>query len=103
MDIATDKEGFLVDCQQWTPAVAQQLAEQQGISLSPQHWEIIDAVRQYYQRYELSPAMRPLTRYLKQQLGEQQGSSIYLLQLFPGSPAKLASLIAGLPKPDNCL
>ena len=103
MTIATDKEGFLVDYRQWSPAVAQQLAEQQGISLSPQHWEIIDAVRAYYQCYELSPAMRPLTRYLKQHLGEQQGSSIYLLQLFPGSPAKLASLIAGLPKPDNCL
>ena len=28
---------------------------------------------------------------------------IYLMSLFPGSPAKLGSKIAGLPKPENCL
>ena len=36
-------------------------------------------------------------------LGADKGRSISLLSLFPGSPAKLGSKIAGLPKPDNCL
>jgi tRNA 2-thiouridine synthesizing protein E len=40
---------------------------------------------------------------VKQSLGDDKGRSIYLMQLFPGSPAKLAARLAGLPKPDNCL
>jgi tRNA 2-thiouridine synthesizing protein E len=47
--------------------------------------------------------MRPLVKYIGQRLGKEKGNSIYLLQLFPGSPAKLASKIAGLPRPENCL
>ncbi|MCZ6459336.1 MAG: TusE/DsrC/DsvC family sulfur relay protein, partial [Gammaproteobacteria bacterium] len=37
------------------------------------------------------------------QLGAEKGTSIYLLKLFPGSPAKLLAKIAGLPRPTNCL
>ena len=47
--------------------------------------------------------MRPLVKYVSQTLGSDKGSSIYLLQLFPGSPAKVASKIAGLPRPEHCL
>ncbi len=47
--------------------------------------------------------MRPLVKYCALKLGPDKGRSIYLMSLFPGSPAKLGSKIAGLPKPDNCL
>ncbi|MDP4652293.1 MAG: TusE/DsrC/DsvC family sulfur relay protein, partial [Haliea sp.] len=46
---------------------------------------------------------RPLVKWVKLHLGADCGRSVYLLSLFPGSPAKIASKIAGLPKPDNCL
>ncbi|MES2603574.1 MAG: TusE/DsrC/DsvC family sulfur relay protein, partial [Pseudomonadota bacterium] len=32
-----------------------------------------------------------------------KGNSLYLLSLFPGSPARLAARIAGLPRPVNCM
>lgn len=98
-----DKEGFLKDLQQWNETVAGQMAEREGITLTPEHWEIIYLLRDFYQHHEVSPAMRPLVNCVRQQLGEEKGSSLYLLTLFPGSPAKIASKIAGLPKPDNCL
>lgn len=101
--IALDKEGFLKNLSDWDKAVATELADNESITLSPEHWEIIELLRQFYQEYELSPAMRPLVKYVGQHLGKDKGRSIYLLQLFPGSPAKLAAKIAGLPKPDNCL
>jgi len=47
--------------------------------------------------------MRPLVKFVGQELGKDKGNSMYLLTLFPGSPAKLGSKIAGLPKPENCL
>ena len=100
---AFDPEGFLRDLQDWTPAVAEQIAAGENIPLTPAHWEILALLRAYYQRFDSSPAMRPLVKWVAQQLGPDKGKSIYLLSLFPGSPAKLGSKIAGLPKPDNCL
>ncbi len=100
---AFDPEGFLRDLRDWTPEVAEQIAAGENIQLTPAHWEILELLRAYYQRFDSSPAMRPLVKWVAQQLGPDQGRSIYLLSLFPGSPAKLGSKIAGLPKPDNCL
>ncbi|KZZ58579.1 MAG: TusE/DsrC/DsvC family sulfur relay protein [Oleiphilaceae bacterium] len=101
--IERDPQGFLVNLNDWNEDVALQIAEEEGITLSPEHWEIIFLLRKFYEDFELSPAMRILVKTVKQQLGEKKGNSIYLMQLFPGSPAKYASKIAGLPKPTNCL
>lgn len=100
---AFDRDGFLRDRQQWTPALAAELAAKENISLSDAHWEILHLVRDYYARFDSSPNMRPLVKFCARELGPEKGKSIYLLSLFPGSPARLASKIAGLPKPDNCL
>ena len=99
----TDKDGFLCNLNDWSPAVASELAASDNITLSDAHWEIIYALRDFYAEFDLSPAMRPLTRYLKEKLGADKSASIYLLTLFPGSPAKVAARIAGLPRPENCL
>ena len=101
--IEVDKEGFLKNLADWSPEAALQLAQQEGIELSDAHWEIIYLVRDFYQTFQLSPSMRALTKRTEQILGKEKGRSIYLLQLFPESPAKLVSKIAGLPKPANCL
>jgi len=98
-----DQEGFLRDLTSWSPALAQQIAEGEGIQLKSAHWEIINLLREYYQEFDSSPAMRALVKYVGLKLGPDKGKSIYLLSLFPGSPAKIGSKIAGLPKPDNCL
>lgn len=98
-----DKDGFLINLNDWSVEVATQLAATEGIELTEAHWEIVHALREFYNEFDLSPAMRPLTRYLKEKLGEDKAKSIYLLTLFPGSPAKLAAKIAGLPRPENCL
>ncbi|MBE9539271.1 MAG: TusE/DsrC/DsvC family sulfur relay protein [Proteobacteria bacterium] len=100
---AFDKLGFLRRLSDWTPEVAEQLAASEGIALREQHWELISLIRQYYEEFDSSPAMRPLVKYTAINLGANKGKSMYLLSLFPNSPAKICSKIAGLPKPDNCL
>jgi len=102
-DVPLDKEGFLVNLDDWSEALAAELAHREGIELSAAHLDVVLALRRFHQRYQLSPAMRPLVKFIGQELGVEKGNSLYLLSLFPGSPAKLASKIAGLPKPDNCL
>jgi len=101
--IPLDPEGYLSNLDDWSPEVAVALASAEGLTLSAEHWEVIDLLRGFYAQYQLSPAMRILVKQVKLELGPSKGSSIHLLQLFPGSPAKLASKIAGLPKPTNCL
>lgn len=101
--IELDEEGYLVDLQDWSPEVAEALAIREEISLSAAHWEVLHLLREFYNQFQLSPANRPLVKYLTQHLGAEKASSLQLNLLFKGSPAKLAAKLAGLPKPTNCL
>lgn len=106
-EISLDPEGYLVSLEDWSPEVCSALAEREGRQLDERHWEILMLLRDFYHQYELSPAMRPLTKAIKHQLGDQKGSSMYLMMLFPEgsqseSPARIAARLAGLPKPTNC-
>lgn len=100
---AFDREGFLRQLDQWSPDVARQIAAAEQLELTDGHWELVELLREYYREFDSSPAMRPLVKYCRLKLGADKGRSIYLMTLFPGSPAKIGSKIAGLPKPDNCL
>jgi len=103
MTMRVDKEGFLLDLTCWSIEVAAELAQREGLTLTSDHWEVIDALRDFYGKTGVSPSMRPLVKLIREQLGATKGNSIYLLSLFPGSPAKLAAKIAGLPRPTNCI
>ncbi len=102
-ELATDPEGYLKNLDDWNSAVASAIAQQEQITLSEDHWEIIELLRDFYQEFEIAPAMRVLVKQTANKLGPEKGKSIYLMQLLTPSPAKLASKIAGLPRPTNCL
>lgn len=101
--VELDKEGFLINLGDWNEAVATIIAQRDGIHLTEAHWEIIYLTRDFYQTFQISPSMRALVKQTEKTLGTEKGKSIYLLHLFPTSPAKFVSKIAGLPKPANCL
>lgn len=103
MKAATDKDGHLLNLADWSPELAEQLAGAEGISLGADHWEIIHLLREFYSRYQLAPAMRPFVKFIARELGPDKGRSIYLMALFPPSPARVCCKIAGLPRPENCL
>ena len=98
-----DPEGYLRDLSQWSPEVARQLALKEGIELTERHWQVLQALRDFYAQFQLSPANRPLIKYIAQTLGPELGTSLQLNLLFKGAPAKMGAKLAGLPKPDNCL
>lgn len=101
--IPTDQDGYLKDVRSWSCDIATAIAQQESIQLTAAHWEIISLLQEFYQEFEISPAMRALVKYTEKKLGPEKGKSVYLLQLFPPSPAKIAGKIAGLPRPTNCL
>ncbi|MFT5879391.1 MAG: tRNA 2-thiouridine synthesizing protein E [Moritella sp.] len=102
-ELATDKHGYLLNTKDWSEALAPLIAEQENITLTPAHWEVIYFVRNFYLEYNTSPAIRALVKAMAKKLGEDKGNSIYLYKLFPKGPAKQATKIAGLPKPAKCL
>ncbi len=102
-EIELDKNGNLAQLSDWSPVVAEYLAQEEDLELSDAHWEVLNVLRDFYLEYQLSPAMRVFVKQVSLKLGPDKGRSIYLMQLFPPSPAKIASKIAGLPRPDNCL
>ena len=99
----TDEAGYLKNLSDWSEALAEKIAEKERILLTPEHWEIIYLVRDFYEAYQTSPAIRMLVKAMAQKFGEEKGTSRYLQRLFPDGPAKQATKIAGLPKPAKCL
>lgn len=101
--MALDKDGYLADRHDWSDAVAEALAAREGLELTAEHWEILHLLQAFYTEFQLSPATRPLIKYVALKLGPDKGNSLHLNRLFKGTPAKLAAKLAGLPKPTNCI
>jgi tRNA 2-thiouridine synthesizing protein E len=99
----TDEEGYLVNLADWNEDVANEIAKGENVEMTPNHWEVVNFLRQYYDEYQIAPAVRVLTKAIGKQLGEDKGNSKYLYELFPYGPAKQACKIAGLPKPTGCV
>lgn len=99
----TDEEGYLVNLADWNEDVAAVIAQQEKIDMSQNHWEVVNFLRDYYNEYQIAPAVRVLTKAIGKKLGPEKGSSQYLYELFPYGPAKQACKIAGLPKPTGCV
>lgn len=97
-----DDDGYLLDHTLWLPEFARRVAAANQIQLTDAHWEILHLLRQYYADYALSPNSRLLIKTIKHQLGAEKGNSLYVMHLFTGKPAPLASKMAGLPKPAQC-
>ena len=99
----TDEEGYLVNLADWNEDIAGVLAKEENVVMSEQHWEVVNFLREYYNEFQIAPAVRVLTKAIGKKLGPEKGNSQYLYELFPYGPAKQACKIAGLPKPTGCI
>ena len=79
------------------------IATAENIDMTQNHWEVVNFLREYYNEYQIAPAVRVLTKAIGKKLGPEKGNSQYLYELFPYGPAKQACKIAGLPKPTGCV
>jgi tRNA 2-thiouridine synthesizing protein E len=99
----TDEEGYITDISLWSEGLADLIAQDESIAMTNEHWEVVNFLREYYEEYQVAPAVRVLTKAIKKKLGADKGNSGYLYELFPYGPAKQACKIAGLPKPTGCV
>ena len=101
--IAVDEEGYLENRDDWNMDIAKAIAKEEGLDMTDAHCEVVNFLREYYDEYQIAPAVRVLTKSIGKKLGKDKGNSKYLYELFPYGPAKQACKIAGLPKPTGCV
>lgn len=94
-EIDVNEEGYLVDFNQWDKDICAYLAEEQGISMTEKHWEVVEYLQDKYQKEE------PLSIRGIKKSGVINIKEFY--SLFPGGPLKKSTLIAGIPKPKSCI
>lgn len=103
MNLELDQDGHLVDYTDWNETIAQQLADSIELSLTPWHFKILAAVRQFYQQFGHAPATRPLIKYLMKTVDPEINNACLQEQFKTGLVARHLSRLAGVPKPANCL
>jgi len=101
--VEADEEGYITDISLWSKELAVLIAADEKIEMTDDHWEVVNFLRDYYEEYQIAPAIRVLTKAVKKSMGPEKGNSQYLYELFPYGPAKQACKIAGLPKPTGCI
>jgi tRNA 2-thiouridine synthesizing protein E len=98
-----DDDGYLIDWQEWNEGIANQMAKEDGLDLTEAHWEVIKFLRDYFEKFQIAPMVKILTKELKKKYGKEKGNTKYLYELYPAGPAKQACRYAGLPKPTGCV
>ena len=69
----TDEEGYLANLNDWNKDLADAMAVADGATLEDNHWEVINFLREYYEEYQIAPAVRVLTK----QIGKKLSKPIY--------------------------
>ena len=103
IEVETDKDGYLLNSQQWNEDVAQAIAQLENIELTDAHWEVIYFVRGFYQEYNTSPAIRMLVKAMAKSLVRIKVTAAICNAYFLKVPQNKLQKLAGLPKPAKCL
>ena len=96
--IEITNSGFLVNIEDWNEAIAAAIAEDEGITLTQQHWDVINYLRDEFIN---NAGNQPNNRNMLKGIGKIWGKKISskdLYDLFPGNPSKQAGRIGGLPE-----
>ncbi len=98
-----DEEGYITNLDDWSKELADVIAKAEEIEMTDEHWAVVNFLREYYDEYQIAPAVRVLVKAIKKSMGPEIGNNKYMYELFPYGPAKQACKIAGLPKPTGCV
>lgn len=87
---------------EWSRDQGLETAKSEGLILAQNHWEVVQALQEYFARHANQPAIH--VRELHDALDEKfhaKGGIRYLYQIFPKGPVAQGCRIAGLPLPSG--
>ena len=100
--IALSEAGWLENLDEWSEEVAQGIAINEKVELTPEHWDIINEARTYFYEEGKVAEPRNFSKIMKAKYGKDRSDSKYIYALFPYGLIKSANKIAGLPRPKGC-
>jgi len=95
ISVDVNDEGYFTDSSKWVKEMATEIAKEFNLELTQKHYEVISFIRERFQKGEA------LTIRSVGKSGITDIKGFYTL--FPGAPLKMASKIAGIPKPVSCV
>lgn len=100
LQLARDPEGYIVDPDDWSEALAEQLAAEENLQLTQDYWPVLHFMREYWQLHKIAPDVRHVTKFLAESNGyDKKEAKKQLFQLFPYGYVKQACKIAGMQRP----
>lgn len=91
--------GYLVNQEDWDKTVGEEIAKQEGLTLTQDHWDVIEYLRdQYFNHAGELPNNRHILKAMQEVWPGRKIDNKTLFDLFPGNPSKQAGRIAGLPE-----
>jgi len=98
--VEIDEAGYITNPDLWTPNFAEHLAVNDGVDLTPEHWEIIDFVRESYAEHRVAVDVRHVLKLAQNGLGmSKHDAKIRMLDLFPLGYVRQAVKMAGMKQP----
>ncbi|MBT3348601.1 MAG: TusE/DsrC/DsvC family sulfur relay protein [Thiotrichales bacterium] len=96
--LETNPNGYLENIDEWSEDVANVIAEEEGVTMSDKHWDVVNFLRdEYVNNSSNQPNDRNIVKAMAKKWDEKINSKdIYTL--FPKQPSKQAGKIAGLPE-----
>jgi tRNA 2-thiouridine synthesizing protein E len=95
----TDPEGRLLKLDEWNEGFALAQAQVEGLELTPEHWEVIHFIRDYYEQHNVQAQVRDMIRHFRAAWGPERGCNRHLHDIFPmGGPLKQGNRLAGIRK-----
>ncbi len=85
----------------WNPETATQLAEQNRLNLTDDHWEAIKGLQEYFSKHDFGKR-RELVDALNEKF-HLKGGMKYLYRLFPSGPVAQGCVIAGIQPPSGSI
>jgi len=97
--LESTETGYLLSHEDWDTDVAQAIAAADGLTLTQDHWDVIEYLRDaYFNHNGEQPNNRAILKAMQDKWSGRKVDNKTLFDLFPGNPSKQAGKIAGLPE-----
>lgn len=95
-------EEYLDNYQAWTENWAIQKATAKHLVLAKFDWQVIYFARSFYQEHQIMPLTRRMIKFIRADL-DPEFDSVKLQERYSDKPLRVIALLAGLPKPIQCI
>lgn len=95
-----DEEGYLIQPDDWTEHIANELAKEEGLELNETYWQALNFMQSYYNEHNVAPDVRHLISHMAvaNSCSKREAKKL-VFNLFPYGYVKQACKIAGMKRP----